>query len=88
MAQKLKKMINSKLDLPSEIVLNTPKITLDSNEKMLVENFKGLIELSDTFVRINAIDYTIAIEGTSLCVGYMTKEEICILGSIKNVIYD
>ena len=88
MPEKIRKKLNSLIDLPSEVVFNTPKITLDSNEKVWIENFKGLIEFTDTFVRVNTSLYTVIVEGKSLSINYMTKEEICIFGLIKNIIYD
>ena len=88
MPEKIRKKLNSLIDLPSEVIFNTPKITLDSNEKVWIENFKGLIEFTDTFVRVNTSLYTVIVEGKSLSINYMTKEEICIFGLIKNIIYD
>ena len=43
MSDKLRKKLNKILDMPSEIVLNTPKITLDSNESILIENYKSIL---------------------------------------------
>ena len=84
----IKKRIKSITGLPSEIILNTPKTIIESNEKMRIENFKNLVEYTDTFVCINTSSTTLKIEGTSLLISYMTKEEICILGNFKNIIYD
>ena len=88
MPNKFKKKINAFIDMPSEIVLNTPKITLDSNENIWIENYKGVLEYSDTFLRINTLDYTVLIEGTHLLINFMTKEEISISGIIEKVIFD
>ena len=88
MSQKIRKKINAIIDLPSEIILNTPKITLDSNEKIWIENFNGLIEFSDSFIRVDTKTCTVVIEGGNLSINYMTKEEICIFGIIKSIVYD
>ena len=88
MSHKIRKKFNKIIDLPSEIIFNTPKITVDSNEKIWIENFKGLIEFTDTFIRVDTKINTIVIEGTSLSINFMTKEEICIFGTIKSIIYD
>ncbi len=88
MSDKLRKKLNKILDMPSEIVLNTPKITLDSNESILIENYKGILEYSDVFVRVNTSDYTIAISGEKLVIDYMTKEEISVSGKLIRVEYD
>lgn len=85
---KIKKKLNSIIDMPSEIVLNLPKITIDSNESIWIENYRGLIEYTDKFVRLNSLEYTIIIEGENLCINFMTKEEISISGMILKVIYD
>ncbi|MBE7052874.1 MAG: sporulation protein [Ruminococcaceae bacterium] len=83
-----KKAVKSITGLPSEIILNTPKMTVEADEKIRIENFKGLVEYTDKFICINTNTFTIKIEGELLNIGYMTKEEICILGSIKNINYD
>ena len=88
MSDKLRKKLNKILDMPSEIVLNTPKITLDSNESILIENYKGILEYSDVFVRVNTSDYAIAISGEKLVIDYMTKEEISVSGKLIRVEYD
>lgn len=88
MPNRFKKKVNRLLDMPSEIILNTPKITLDSNEEIWIENYKGIIEYCDELIRINTLDFTVVIEGKSLVINYMTKEEISISGNIVSVVYD
>ena len=50
---KLRKRMAEVLDLPEDIVLDVPKLTLIGNETMLIENHSGIYEYSDDIIRLN-----------------------------------
>ena len=41
------------LSLPDEISSNRPKITVVGFEQVFIENYKGILEYQDYFVRLN-----------------------------------
>ena len=45
--------IDKFLEMPQEIYSNIPKITITGFEEMIIENFKGILEYEDFFIRIN-----------------------------------
>jgi len=49
----IKKGIADLLELPRDIVLDLPKITLLGNLQLYIENHKGIIEYSTSLVRVN-----------------------------------
>lgn len=71
------------LELPKEIVLNIPKITIVGNGDMIIENYKGIIEYSDTRIRINTGIGTIRMNGSRLVIREITSEDIIISGEIQ-----
>lgn len=71
------------LELPKEIVMNIPKMTLVGNGDMIIENYKGIIEYGDTRIRINTGIGTIRMTGSRLVIREITSEDIIISGEIK-----
>lgn len=55
---KLRKRMAEVLDLPEDIVLDVPKLTLIGNETMLIEEHSGIYEYSDDIIRLNHPHWT------------------------------
>ena len=54
------------LDIPKEITTNIPKIIISGFEEVLVENYKGVLEYEENFVKIASYIGIININGISL----------------------
>lgn len=81
----LKEKFSELLDLPKEIVLNIPKITLVGKSDMMLENYKGIIEYDDKRIRINTGIGVLRITGSGLCIKEITSEDIIICGEILGI---
>ena len=55
---------------------------------MLIENYRGILNLEDSFIRIQAKNEQILIEGTHLAVAYYTNEEMKVTGTVDAVRYE
>ncbi len=64
------------LELPQEICSNIPKITITGFNEMIIENFKGILEYEEFFVRINTYIGIISINGFNLNLENMTNDDI------------
>jgi len=84
---KIKKGVSSVLELPKEIVLNLPLVTLVGNEDLTIENYKGVIEYTDEKVRIGSSAGVIKIEGKRLLLKRISKENILLGGKITIIEY-
>ncbi|MCX7710297.1 MAG: sporulation protein YqfC [Clostridia bacterium] len=80
---KLKEKVTEILELPKEIVLNVPRLTLIGNGNLLIENYKGIIEYDDKRVRVNTGSGIIKIVGDRLVIKEITSEDIMIDGEIQ-----
>ncbi|MBU2701502.1 sporulation protein YqfC [Sporomusaceae bacterium BoRhaA] len=76
------------LELPDDIVLDLPRMTMLGNKQLLVENHKGIIEYSTVLVRIKLSQGTLIIHGEQLSLGNLQQEQILVEGIIKLVQYD
>ena len=77
--------INNILEFPEEISSNEPKITLMGFGKVMVENYKGILEYENFFIRLNTYVGVININGFNLSLNEMTDENLLITGKIESI---
>ena len=58
--------IDRLLEIPQEIYSNVPKITITGFNEMIIENFKGISEYEDYYIRINTSLGIINVNGYEL----------------------
>ena len=80
--------INEILEIPREIVGKVPKITITSFDEVLIENFKGILEYEDFFVRISTHIGNINIIGFNLKLSQMTEDDILVSGKIESLDFE
>ncbi len=83
----LKANLTTALDLPREIMLNLPLITITGKNSMSIENYKNIIEYNQKKIRISTTEGIITIEGTKLFLKELRKDLIVISGTISNFEY-
>lgn len=69
-------------DLPKEIVLGLPLLTIIGTSELRIENFKNIIEFSDEKIRINTSCGILRIEGKKLVLAEISSRSISVKGSI------
>ena len=73
------------LEIPREVISNVPKITITGFDEVFIENFKGILEYEDYYVRINTALGIININGYELKLENMTNDDIKVKGKIESV---
>ncbi len=76
------------LDIPQDIVLDLPRITMLGNKQLLVENHKGIIEYTPSLVRIKLSQGELFVYGETLTLGNLQAEQILVEGVVQEVKYD
>lgn len=77
--------INKLLEFPEEISSDEPKITIMGFEKVMIENYKGILEYENFFIRLNTYIGVININGFNLSLNEMTDENLLITGKIESI---
>lgn len=80
-----KRRIDKWLEMPTEIVSNEPKITIVGFNEMLIENYKGILEYEEIFIRISTHIGIININGFNLNLEQMTGDDILVTGKIDSI---
>lgn len=76
------------LEMPREISGNDPKLTILGFNQLLIENYKGVLEYHEFFVRINTYIGIININGFHLELTEMTTDDIMVIGKIESVDFE
>lgn len=77
--------ISNMLEIPKEISSNEPKLTIVGFNEMIIENYKGILEYEEFYIRINTYIGTININGFGLELTQMNDEVISITGKIESI---
>ncbi len=82
----------SKIDkifgVPEEVASDKPKITILGFNKMLIENYKCILEYQDFFIRIKLTTGLINVNGFNLLMNEMTKDDLIITGQIEGIDFE
>lgn len=84
----MRDILNDKLDLPSEILLDVPKIVAIGTSEVTIENHRGIISFQNNMVRINSKLGPIKIEGSSFEILYIGSSTVTISGKFRTIYYE
>lgn len=84
MPKKMKRLTQM-LDMPRELDKKQTKITIISFDEVLIENYKGIMEYEEVFVKINTEIGIININGFNLNLEQMTDDDILVKGIINRI---
>lgn len=76
------------LDIPKEISSNEPKIIINGFNEVIIENYKGILEYQDFFVRLSTYIGIININGYELRLNEMTTDDIQVTGKIEGIDFE
>lgn len=82
---RLSNKINSLLEMPREVSETTPKVTIISFDEMLIENYKGILEYEEFYIKIKTTIGNININGFNLGLEQVTEDDISVKGKIESI---
>ena len=85
MKRKNNRKVDKILELPKEVYSNIPKIIITGFGELIIENFKGILEYEEFFVRISTHIGVININGYNLNLQNMTNDDIKVTGKIESL---
>lgn len=80
--------LNRALEIPEEVTSSVPKITALGFKKLMIENYKNILEYQDFFIRINTSIGIININGFDLKMEEMTSDDIVVEGKIDSLDFE
>lgn len=82
---RLKRQVSDFLEIPSDVILDLPKVVLMGNLQVFIENHRGIMEYTSEVVKVLVGEGEIEIKGENLTLRNMTADEIIVEGKIKNI---
>ena len=86
--QKGREKILSKLDFPSDITLDLPKIIVTGDKEITIENHKGILSFESDQIKINSRLGSIAINGKDFEILLIGDTTMTISGIFKGISYE
>jgi len=77
--------INKALELPREISSSDTKISIIGFDEMLIENYKGILEYEEFYIKVKTVIGNINISGFKLELEQVTEDDICVKGKIESI---
>jgi len=75
------------LDIPKDLVLDLPKVTIVGRTELYIENHRGIIEYNLNRLRVNLSRGFLEIEGIDMEIRALMADEMKVTGEILTVKY-
>lgn len=85
--KKLNEWTSQVIDLPPDLTLDLPRITLIGNQSLMIENHRGLIHFSSEQLKLAIHNGIMEMNGSSLTISTITSVDISIEGRIDELKY-
>ena len=85
---RFRKKMGELLEMPVEISSNLPKITISGFDEIIIENFAGILEYEEFFIRIKTHIGNVIINGFNMKLTELNQEDIMVTGIISNINFE
>lgn len=73
--------------LIEDIGSSRPRVEIIGNDRVVVENHKGIVEYDDTLLRVKCSGCEVRIAGDALTLAALSLDELAVTGTIVSVEY-
>lgn len=87
-SRKRQNRLEELLEIPKEISSQEAKITVVGFEQMLIENYKGILEYQEFYIRISTHIGIVNVNGFNLKLEEMTSDDIMVKGKIESIDFE
>ncbi|MCA1063446.1 sporulation protein YqfC [Rossellomorea sp. AcN35-11] len=85
--QQMRKWMTQKMDLPEDVMMDLPRVTMIGQIHIYIENHRGLLTFTDREVRLLLKQGQLLIKGEQFVIKMILPEEILLQGKIVEVTY-
>lgn len=83
----LKSRVSDAANIPKDVILGVPLVRMVGQEELYIENYRGILEYTDTFIRVQTKIGQIHLFGKKLEIIYYTNDEMKVVGHIESLKY-
>ena len=77
--------INRMLEMPKETYTNEPKIIITGFNELVIENYKGILEYEEYYIKLSTFIGSVNINGVNLKLDKMTEDSLKINGKVESL---
>lgn len=85
---KIREQVIEQLELPRDLLSGDAIVTITGRSSLMIENYRGILDFEDSFIKIQAKNCQILITGSHLAIDYYTNEEMKISGFFQQIQYE
>jgi sporulation protein YqfC len=85
--QNIKKWVTNKLELPEDVLMDLPRITMIGQLHIYIENHYGVLQFSDQVLRLRLRQGHLLIKGNGFVLKILQPEELLLEGKIDKVYF-
>lgn len=79
--------VSNMAGIPKDVVLGVPLMRMVGQEEFYIENYRGILEYTDSFVRIQTRIGQLHLTGKHMEIVYYTNDEMKVIGKIESLTY-
>ncbi len=83
----LKNKVSDAINIPKDVVFGVPIVRMIGQQEFYIENYRGILEYTDTLVRVQTKIGQILLHGKRLEILYYTNDEMKVTGLIEKLEY-
>lgn len=84
---RVRRWMTEKMDLPQDVMMDLPRITMIGQIHIYIENHRGLLAFSDKELRLLLKQGQLLVKGKGFVIKTILPEEILLEGKIDQVLY-
>lgn len=81
----IRERLASAASMPKDVVLGASVITILGRNEVCIENYRGIIEYTDTLIRVQTKSGQVKLNGKRLQIEYYTNDEMKVTGSVVSL---
>lgn len=75
------------LDVPQDITMDLPRLTMIGNMQLFIENHRGVLHFSDQYLKLGLSKGVLEVRGSGLSIRTIMTEEVLVEGIISDLKY-
>ena len=83
--EQIREKLASAASMPKDVVLGASVVTMLGRNEVSIENYRGIIEYTDTLIRVQTKHGQVRLCGKRLKIEYYTNDEMKITGRVISV---
>ena len=76
------------LELPKDLMYGASIVTITGRREVLIENYKGILEYTEEYIKIQTNNAKLTVYGKRLNIEYYTNEDMKVVGFIKSIEFE